>query len=60
MPRHRHSSADQHKATMENLCLATMARLRTLFTALGHHDFEKFTEDLDSKFRAKLITPEKK
>jgi hypothetical protein len=31
-----------------------LAALQTAFVQAGHYDFEKLTEDLDAKFRAKL------
>jgi hypothetical protein len=31
-----------------------LAALQTAFAQAGHYDFEKLTEDLDAKFRAKL------
>jgi len=44
----------QAAAIRENNCLRMLAALQTAFAQAGHYDFEKLTEDLDAKFRAKL------
>jgi hypothetical protein len=52
--RSRKPSPAQQRATANNNCLRVLVGLRTAFVQAGHYDFEKFAEDLEAKFRAKL------
>lgn len=44
----------EHRATMTNLCLASISRLARAFNGAGHYDFEKRVEELEADFRGKL------
>jgi hypothetical protein len=54
MKRSRKPSPAQQRATANNNCLRILAGLQLAFVQAGHYDFEKLTEDLDARFRAKL------